>query len=36
MQACGYQGLGRLWPVDGIIAVAARLLKTSRNIPASP
>lgn len=26
MQACGYEGVGRLWPVEGIIAAAARLL----------
>lgn len=26
MQACGYEGVGRLWPVEGIIAEAARIL----------
>lgn len=26
MQACGYEGVGRLWPVEGIIAEAERLL----------
>ena len=26
MQACGYEGLGRLWPVEGILAEAERML----------
>lgn len=26
MQACGYEGVGRLWPVEGIVAEAARML----------
>ncbi len=26
MQACGYEGVGRLWPVEGIIAEAERLV----------
>lgn len=29
MQACGYEGVGRLWPVEGIIAAAERLLSGS-------
>jgi phosphopantothenoylcysteine decarboxylase len=28
MQACGYEGVGRLWPAEGIIAEAKRLLST--------
>jgi len=24
--ACGYEGIGRLWPVDGIVARAVELL----------
>jgi phosphopantothenoylcysteine decarboxylase len=28
MLACGYEGIGRLWPVDGIIDRAATLLTT--------
>ena len=27
--ACGYEGVGRLWPVDGIVAEIEALLKTS-------
>jgi phosphopantothenoylcysteine synthetase/decarboxylase len=34
MQACGYEGVGRLWPVEGIIAEAARLLAAPRPEPA--
>jgi phosphopantothenoylcysteine decarboxylase/phosphopantothenate--cysteine ligase len=26
MQACGYEGLGRLWPVEGIMAEAEKVL----------
>jgi phosphopantothenoylcysteine decarboxylase/phosphopantothenate--cysteine ligase len=26
MQACGYEGVGRLWPVDGILAEAEKIL----------
>ncbi|HEU5079917.1 MAG TPA: flavoprotein [Opitutaceae bacterium] len=26
MQACGYEGLGRLWPVDGIVAKIEEIL----------
>jgi phosphopantothenoylcysteine decarboxylase len=26
--ACGYEGVGRLWPVDGILAAARALLRT--------
>ena len=29
MQACGYEGAGRLWSVEGIIAAAERLLSGS-------
>ncbi|MBL9189638.1 MAG: phosphopantothenoylcysteine decarboxylase [Opitutaceae bacterium] len=29
MQACGYEGVGRLWPVEGILAEAARLVAGS-------
>jgi len=31
MQACGYEGVGRLWPVEGIVAEAERLLAVSGN-----
>lgn len=34
MQACGYEGAGRLWPVEGIIAEAERLLAASGNTSA--
>ena len=27
-QACGYEGIGRLWPVAGIVRAAARMLST--------
>lgn len=27
MQACGYEGVGRMWPVEGIIAEAETLLR---------
>jgi len=27
MLSCGYEGIGRLWPVDGIVASAAKLLE---------
>ena len=30
MQACGYEGVGRLWPVDGIIAEAVRIVGLPR------
>ncbi|MBL9203112.1 MAG: phosphopantothenoylcysteine decarboxylase [Opitutaceae bacterium] len=29
MQACGYEGVGRLWPIEGIVAEAARMLAAS-------
>lgn len=29
MQACGYEGIGRLWPVAGIIAEAERLVSAA-------
>lgn len=35
MQACGYEGVGRLWPVEGIIAEAEKLVTSSAAI-ASP
>jgi phosphopantothenoylcysteine decarboxylase len=28
--ACGYEGVGRLWPVDGILAAARALLREAR------
>ncbi len=28
MLACGYEGVGRLWPVDGILAEAEKILAT--------
>lgn len=28
MQACGYEGVGRLWPIDGIIEEAERIVTT--------
>jgi len=31
MQACGYEGVGRLWPVEGIVAEVAKLLAVSAN-----
>lgn len=30
MLACGYEGLGRLWPVEGIIERAEALMKAAR------
>ena len=30
MLACGYEGVGRLWPVEKIVATAVAILKTSR------
>lgn len=30
MLACGYEGLGRLWPVDGIVARLEQLLTSGR------
>lgn len=30
MLACGYEGLGRLWPVDGIVARLEQLLASGR------
>ena len=30
MLACGYEGAGRMWPVDGIIDAAERLLRSPR------
>ena len=27
MLACGYEGLGRLWPIDQIVATALKILK---------
>ena len=32
--ACGYEGVGRLWPVDGIVAAAERLLADARTTEA--
>ena len=29
MLACGYEGVGRLWPVDGIIEAAETLIRTA-------
>lgn len=31
LQACGYEGVGRLWPVEGIIAEAERLVTVAGN-----
>jgi phosphopantothenoylcysteine decarboxylase len=31
MQACGYEGVGRLWPVEGIIAEAEKLVAPAGN-----
>ena len=31
--ACGYEGVGRLWPVDGIVEAAERLLNA---VPPTP
>ena len=31
MQACGYEGVGRLWPVEGIIAEAEKLVALAGN-----
>jgi phosphopantothenoylcysteine synthetase/decarboxylase len=31
MQACGYEGVGRLWPAEGIIAAAEKLVALSGN-----
>ncbi len=36
MQACGYEGVGRLWPVEGIIAEAGRLVSVSGSTPPKP
>ncbi len=33
MQACGYEGVGRLWPVEGIIAEAEKLVTAAGNSP---
>ena len=30
--ACGYEGVGRLWPVDGIVEAAERLLTTCSSV----
>lgn len=30
MLACGYEGVGRLWPVEGIIAAAENVIVTAR------
>jgi phosphopantothenoylcysteine synthetase/decarboxylase len=31
MQACGYEGVGRLWPVEGIIAEAEKFMALAGN-----
>lgn len=31
MLACGYEGIGRLWPVDGIVAEAERIVSLPRS-----
>ncbi len=31
--ACGYEGIGRLWPVEGIIVAAQELLEPGERIP---
>jgi phosphopantothenoylcysteine decarboxylase/phosphopantothenate--cysteine ligase len=40
MQACGYEGLGRLWPVEAIVAEAENLLanqtKANTDTPSRP
>lgn len=33
MLACGYEGVGRMWPVEGIIAEAERMLGAAGNTP---
>lgn len=33
MQACGYEGVGRLWPVEGIVAEAERLVARPKQLP---
>ena len=33
--ACGYEGVGRLWPVDGIVEAAERLLSDAPLVKAS-
>ena len=35
MQACGYEGVGRLWPVEGIIAEAEKVVALSGNTPSA-
>ena len=35
MQACGYEGVGRLWPVEGIIAEAERLVARPKQFPSA-
>ena len=35
MQACGYEGIGRLWPIEGIVAEAARLVALPRTTAAA-
>jgi phosphopantothenoylcysteine decarboxylase len=36
MLACGYEGAGRMWPVEGIIEAAERLIESAREGNAFP
>ncbi len=35
MQACGNEGVGRLWPVEGIVAEAERMVLPQKPISAA-